>query len=86
MSLKLPILKPDDYLTQSAEFWKEYRITLYKIIKEKEQEVQLEKTPRNIYEKAKEIGVKPTARYFNIQPSQVRYYIKKIEKELSSQD
>ena len=45
----------------------------------KEDKEKLEKTPDNIYKLAKEIGVKPTARYFDIQPSQVRYYIKKLE-------
>ena len=79
MDFELPKLNSEDYLTQGIEFWKNYRITLYKIINEQEQEVQLEKTPENIYKKAKEIGIKPTARYFNIQPSQVRYYIKKID-------
>lgn len=74
---ELPILNSDDYLTQGAEFWKNYRINLYNIIKEGE--VILPKTPENIYKKAKEIGVKPTARYFGIYPSQVRYYVKKFE-------
>lgn len=73
----LPILKSDDYLTKGFDFWKNYRINLYNIIKQ-EDEI-LPKTPENIYRKAKEIGIKPTARYFNIYPSQVRYYIKKFE-------
>lgn len=73
----LPKLKPDDYLTQGYEFWKNYRIQLTKILHEQEHEEKLEKNPENIVKYAKEHGVKPSARYFNIQPSQVRYYIKK---------
>ena len=65
------------------EYWIKYRRTLYKSIKEQENEKKLEKTSENIYKLAKEKGVKPTARYFNIQPSQVRYYIKKEEKKMS---
>ena len=78
MANKIIKLKSDDYLKQDATFWKEYREQLYQILFFEEE--KLEKTPENIYKKAKEIGIKPTARYFNIQPCQVRYYIKKIEK------
>lgn len=81
MEMKFPKLNKDDYLKKDYEFWKNYRITLTKIIQEQQKEQLLDKTPENIYKKAKEIGVKPTARYFNIQPSQARYYIKKIENE-----
>lgn len=77
MTLQLPKLKSNDYLNKDYEFWKNYRITLTKIIKEQENEIKLEKTPENIIMLAQKQGVKPTARYFNIQPSQVRYYIKK---------
>jgi hypothetical protein len=59
------------------EFWKNYRIILTQIIHELEKKEKIEKTPENIVMMAKEQGVKPTARYFEIQPSQVRYYIKK---------
>lgn len=79
MSVKLPKLQPDDYLNKGADFWREYRIALTELIMEQEKQTKLEKTPENIYKKAKEIGVKPTARYFNILPSMVRYYVKKIE-------
>lgn len=60
-------------------YWKEYRKNLTEMLKEKQE--KLEKTPENIYNMAKKSGVKPTARYFNIQPVQVRYYIKKFESE-----
>lgn len=82
MSVKLPKLEPDDYLNKGFEFWKEYRIALTELILEQENQKQLEKTPENIYKKAKKIGIKPTARYFNIQPSQVRYYVRKIENNM----
>lgn len=77
MNLKLPKLQPDDYLNRNYEFWKNYRIILTQIIHEQEKLEKLEKTPKNIAMMAKEQGVKPTARYFEIQPSQVRYYVKK---------
>lgn len=77
MNLKLPKLQPDDYLNGDYEFWKNYRIILTQIIHEQEKQEKLEKTPKNIIMMAKEQGVKPTARYFGIQPSQVRYYVKK---------
>ena len=74
----LPNLEEKDYLEKNANFWKEYRIKLYKLASCEEE--RLEKTPENIISMAKKIGIKPTARYFNIQPSQVRYYIKKYSK------
>lgn len=77
MDLKLPKLKPDDYLNGDYEFWKNYRRILTQIIHEQEKQEKLEKTPENIIMMAKEQGIKPTERYFEIQPSQVRYYIKK---------
>lgn len=77
MDLKLPKLEPTDYLNKDYEFWKNYRIILTKIIEEQEKQVKIEKTPENIVKMAKYQGVKPTARYFEILPSQVRYYMKK---------
>lgn len=61
------------------EYWKEYRRKLTSELKEN---VEIKKDSKNIYKMAKEIGIKPTARYFNIDPSNVRYHIKKIEKEM----
>lgn len=81
MNLKLPKLQPDDYLNGDYGFWKNYRITLTKIIHEQEKLEKLEKTQKNIIMMAKEQGVKPTARYFGIQPSQVRYYVKKQKRD-----
>lgn len=77
MNLKLPELKPKDYLEKDYEFWKNYRIILTKITSESEKIDKLEKTPENIFLLAQKQGIKPTARYFNIEPSVVRYYIKK---------
>ena len=79
MSLKK--LNENDYLVQNYEFWKNYRIELTKQLKSND--YVIEKTPKNIYDMVKNMGVKPTARYFNIQPSQVRYFIKKYEKEIN---
>ncbi len=75
--LELPKLGQNDYLNKDYEFWKNYRIILTKIIDEQNKISKLEQTPENIVKLAKEQGIKPTARYFGIQPSQVRYYIKK---------
>ena len=73
----LPTLEKDDYLIKNADFWKNYRKNLYKEINK--QNEKLEKTADNIAKLAKEIGVKPTARYFNMSPASVRYNIKKSE-------
>ena len=75
----IPKLNKDDYLKKDQMFWKDIRIKITKTINEPEEKI--EKNKENIYKMVKEIGIKPTARYFNIQPSQVRYYIKKIESE-----
>jgi len=77
--IDLPTLEKDDYLTKDALFWKDYRQNLYKYINT--QEEKIEKTTENIVKMAAEIGVKPTARYFNISPSSVRYNINKYENE-----
>lgn len=74
----LPKLEKDDYLNKGYEFWKNYREKLTEQLLG-EQDNVIEKNPQNIVKMAHEIGVKPTARYFNIDPSSVRYYIKKYE-------
>ena len=81
MGKELPKLQPGDIENKDAEFWKQYRLALHEQIKEKQRAERLAKTPENIYLKAKEIGVKATGRYFEIQPSQVRYYIRKYEQD-----
>lgn len=75
--INLPTLGKDDYLTKNSEFWKIYRQNLYKFINQEEK--RIEKTSKNIAKMAKEIGIKPTARYFNISPASVRYNINKQE-------
>ena len=75
----LPKLEHDDYLTKDYEFWKKYRQLLYRKIKEQEKEEQIPKTAENIIKLAEQIGVKAAARYFNIEPSTVRYYRNKIK-------
>lgn len=79
--MSLRKLNKDDYIIKDYDFWKNYRLELTKELKENSQII--EKNPQNIYEMAKKVGVKPTARYFNIQPSQVRYFIKKCENEIN---
>ena len=66
-------------LSKDYEFWKNYRRSLYKIIKEQENAERIPKTSKNIIEMAEKNGIKATARYFNIDPSSVRYYIKKFK-------
>ncbi len=78
--MTLPQLNENDYIEKDCEFWKNYRKELTKLINKETSKI--EKTTENIYNLSKEIGIKPTARYFNIEPSQVRYYIKKYEKDL----
>ena len=75
---EIPILKENDYLKENEEFWKSFRQNITEALKVPEE--KLDKTKENIYLLAKKIGIKPTARYFSIEPSQVRYYIKQIEK------
>lgn len=73
--IDLPTLEKDDYLTKGAAFWKNYRKSLYAFVNKKEE--KLDKTPENITKMAEDIGIKPTARYFNISPASVRYNINK---------
>ena len=80
--MPLSKLNPNDWREKDADFWRNYRLELTKLLKE--QGEKEEKTPQNIYDMAKEVGVKPTARYFNISPSQVRYYRNKYEKEITN--
>ena len=48
---ELPELNEKDYLEKNANFWKDYRINLYKLVNSEEEHV--EKTPENIIEMAK---------------------------------
>ncbi|MBE6138219.1 MAG: hypothetical protein E7173_00550 [Firmicutes bacterium] len=78
----LPKLKKDDYLNQGYDFWKNYRESLTKLLEESDiVENKYEKSAENIVAMAKETGIKPTARYFNITPASVRYYIKKAHQK-----
>ena len=72
--LILPDLKPNDYLTKDENFWREYRQTLTKLIQKEKNKPKLEKTPKNILKMLETHGVKFTARYFDVYPSQIRYY------------
>ena len=75
----LPKLEKEDYLNKDYNFWKNYRLALYKVIKEQEKEEQVPKTPENVIKMSETIGVKAAARYFNISPSSVRYYRNKLK-------
>lgn len=59
---------------EKYDFWKKYR---QELIKELNNQPCIEKTAESIVSLAKEIGIKPTARYFQVDPNTVRYYIKK---------
>ena len=59
--------------------WKQFRIYLTDLINEEEEKI--EKTTENIYKMYIKSGLKSTARYFNIQNSQVLYYVKKYKEE-----
>ena len=67
-------LDSNDYLTKDAKFWLEYRRWLTDSLNN---DNKIEKTEENIINMAKEIGIKPTARYFDISPITVRNYLKK---------
>ena len=64
-------------INNDFSYWQNYRKQLTNNLKEPKEKVK--KTPENIIAMAKEIGIKPTARYFNIDPKQVRIYIKKSQ-------
>lgn len=72
----LPHLEKDDWKNKGADFWKDY----FDILSEKLfiSSEKIPKTAENIFDMSNKIGIKPTARYFNIEPSQVRYYRKKV--------
>lgn len=67
-------LKSNDYLNQGYDFWLNYRHWLTNSLNN---DNRIEKTKENIIKMAKEIGIKPTARYFNISPITVRNYLNK---------
>ena len=59
--------------------WKNFRIYLTDLINIEEEKI--EKTTHNIYNMYLKSGLKSTARYFNIQNSQVLYHVKKYKDE-----
>ena len=67
--------RKDDHPKDEYAFWMNYRKKLTCAINSNEE--KLEKNSHNIVKLAKEIGIKPTARYFNISPATVRSYMKK---------
>ena len=76
--MDLQKLDSKDYLTKDYDFWKNYRQNLTESLGE---DKKIEKTVENIAQMAKEIGIKPTARYFDISPASVRNYMKKVSQE-----
>ena len=56
------------------DYWREFRLYLTSVIKEPD--LEIEKTTENIYNMYIKSGLKSTARYFNIQNSQVLYHVK----------
>ena len=73
---ELPHLEKDDWKNKGIDFWKNYFDVLAEILFASTEKIP--KTPQNIIDMSNKIGIKPTARYFNIGPSQVRYYRKKL--------
>ena len=73
--MDLKNLKSDDYLTKGYDFWKDYRESLTFNLNNEE---KIEKTKENIINMALKIGVKPTARYFEMAPKTVRSYLKEF--------
>ena len=63
---------------KDEEYWKKYRQDITKRLLKVE---KVEKTPENIHDLALRIGVKATARQFNISPRTVRYWRDKLENE-----
>lgn len=59
------------------DYWREFRLYLTSIIKKTD--LEIEKTTENIYNMYIKSGLKSTARYFNIQNSQVLYHVKKYK-------
>ena len=60
-------------------YWKDFRIFLTNLLKE--DNIKIEKNKENIYKMYITSGLKSTARYFNIENSQVMYYVKKYKEE-----
>lgn len=80
-NLILPELKNDSWKTENADFWKNYRQTLTKLINNYKKEEKLEMTQKNILYLLESHSIKWTARYFNVQPGTIRYYKNKTNKK-----
>ena len=68
-------------MNSDYNYWKEFRQDLTQKLKKEEKIEYKTKEEKNIaiYNMAKTSGIKATARYFNINPSSVRYWVKKFE-------
>ena len=65
-------------MNNNYQYWKKIREDLTNLLKENIESIEM--TPKNVYELYKKIGVKATARYFNVSPSTIKYYLEKYKK------
>lgn len=68
-------------MNNDYEYWYNYRVKLTNNLKKEKSIIYKDDNEKKkaIAEMAKEIGIKPTARYFNIEPSSVRYWLNKYK-------
>lgn len=68
-------------MNNDYEYWYNYRVKLTNNLKKEKSIIYKDdnEKKKSIVEMAKEIGIKPTARYFNIEPSSVRYWLNKYK-------
>ena len=68
-------------MNNDYEYWYNYRVKLTNNLKKEKSIIYKDdnEKKKSIVEMAKEIGIKPTARYFNIDPSSVRYWLNKYK-------
>ena len=65
-------------MNNDYNYWKKIREDLNKILKDEGKKMEM--TPKTVYELSNKIGIKASARYFNVSPSTIRYYIEKYKK------
>lgn len=68
-------------MNNDYNYWYDYRVKLTNELKKENNIVYKndEEKKKAIVKMALEIGIKPTARYFNIEPSSVRYWLNKYK-------
>lgn len=68
-------------MNNDYKYWYNYRVKLTNNLKKEKNIVYKDNDEKTkaIVKMAKEIGIKPTARYFNIESSSVRYWLNKYK-------